>query len=904
MSVPAINEKLGRLERQQAQLDVFFRPRSVAVIGATDRAGSVGRTLLENLTAGAFHGAIYPVNAKRSEVLGHRAWPNVKSLPERPDLAVIITPAATVPDLVGECAAAGVRGAVVISAGFREAGEEGRALEQEILKRKGNMRVVGPNCLGVMCPGSGLNATFAHGMALGGNVAFISQSGALLTAILDYSFEEKIGFSAFISMGSMLDIGWADMIDYLAEDTHTKSILLYMESIGDARAFVSAAREAALSKPILVIKAGRSEAAAKAAASHTGALSGSDEVLDAAFRRCGVLRVTSIADLFYMAEVLGRQPRPAGNRLSIVTNAGGPAVLAADALVAGGGQLAQLTEPTVEALNALLPPHWSHNNPVDVLGDADAERYAKAIEIVARDPASDGLLVILTPQGMTRPAQVAELVKDAARPASKPILSSFMGGADVALGNDILNRAGIPTFRFPDTAARVFNYMARFSENLKALYETPVAVGDDVPSYPAEAAAILEGARARGRTLLTEYESKRLLAAYGIPTVRTEVALSEEESVRRASEIGYPVVLKLHSETVTHKSDVGGVHLNLKSEAEVRAAWQAMAGVTGFDGVTVQPMAKLDGYELILGASVDPQFGPVLLFGSGGRLVEVYKDRALGLPPLNSTLAQRLMERTRIFRALLGVRGRGPVDLHALQGLLVRFSRLVVEQRWIREIDINPLLVSETSQLALDARVLIYEAGTPVTALPRTAIRPYPSRYVKETVLKDGSPVIVRPIRPEDEPLIARFHSTLSDQSVYFRYFHYINLTQRVSHERLTRICFNDYDRQMALVAEAGGEILGAARFTRLRATQSAEFAMVISDRCQRRGLGQLLLGQLVDVARREGLESLTGETLPENRPMIGLARKLGFQAQENLEEGTVKLFMLLQEPAKEPAAR
>jgi len=664
-----------------------------------------------------------------------------------------------------------------------------------------------------------------------------------------------------------------------------------MEPIGDAQAFVSAAREAALTKPILVIKAGRSEAAAKAAASHTGALSGSDEVLDAAFRRCGVLRVSSIADLFYMAEVLGRQPRPAGNRLTIVTNAGGPAVLAADALVAGGGQLAQLTEPTVEALNALLPPHWSHNNPVDVLGDADAERYARAIEIVARDPASDGLLVVLTPQGMTRPAQVAELVKDAARPASKPILSSFMGGADVELGNDILNRAGIPTFRFPDTAARVFNYMARFSEDLKALYETPVAVGDNVPSYPAEAAAILESARSRGRTLLTESESKQMLAADGIPTVRTEVALNETEAVRWAGEIGYPVVLKLHSETVTHKSDVGGVHLNLKSEGEVGAAWQAVSGVTGFDGATVQPMAKLDGYELILGASVDPQFGPVLLFGSGGRLVEVCKDRALGLPPLNSTLAQRLMERTRIFRALLGVRGRGPVDLQALQGLLLRFSRLVVEQRWIQEIDINPLLVSETSQLALDARVLIYEAGTPVTGLPRTAIRPYPSRYVKETSMKDGEPVIVRPIRPEDEPLMAHFHSTLSDQSVYFRYFHYINLTQRVSHERLTRICFNDYDRQMALVAEAGGEILGAARFTRLRATQSAEFAMVVIDRCQRRGLGQLLLGQLVDVARREGLESLTGETLPENRPMIGLARKLGFEAQKDLEEGTVKLF-------------
>lgn len=893
MSLP-VNEKLGRLARQQAQLDVLLRPRSVAVIGATDRPGSVGRTLLENLSAASFAGKIYPVNAKHSEVLGFPAFQSIKALPARPDLAVIVTPAHTVPELIGECAAAGVPGAVVISAGFREAGEEGRVLEQQILERKGSMRVVGPNCLGVMCPSSGLNATFAHGMALPGNVAFISQSGALLTAILDYSFEEKIGFSAFVSMGSMLDVGWADMIDYLAEDPHTKSIMIYMESIGDARAFVSAAREAALAKPILVIKAGRSEAAAKAAASHTGALSGSDEVLDAAFRRCGVLRVDSIADLFYLAEVLGRQPRPSGPRMSIVTNAGGPAVLAADALVSGGGQLAKLTEPTIAALDELLPPHWSHNNPVDVLGDADADRYGKAVEIVAKDPASDGLLVILTPQGMTAPAQVAERVKSAARPGNKPILSSFMGGADVALGNDILNRAGIPTFRFPDTAARVFNYMAQFSENLKLLYETPVSVGDDVPSLPAAAAAILESARAAGRTLLTEFESKQLLASYGIPTVRTEVARSEAEAVQLAVTIGYPAVLKLHSETVTHKSDVGGVHLNLKNEDDVRAAWRAMAGTTGFDGVTVQPMAKLDGYELILGASVDPQFGPVLLFGSGGKLVEVYRDRALALPPLNSTLALRLMERTRIFKALLGVRGKGPVDMRALEGLLVRFSRLVVEQRWIREIDINPLLVSESGLLALDARVLLYPPDTAAQALPRVAIRPYPARYIFNAALRDGTPVTVRPIRPEDEPLIAQFHTTLSDESVYFRYFHYMNLNQRVSHERLTRICFNDYDRQMALVAIAENEILGVVRFTRLRATKCAEFAMVVSDRCKRRGLGELLLRQAVDVARREGLEALTGDILPDNRPMINLARKVGFSAEEKLDEGTVKVYLPL----------
>ncbi len=877
------------------QLDAFFRPRSVAVIGATARVGSVGRTLLENITSASFAGRVYPVNGKYRQVLGLAAFESVRALPERPDLAVIATPAATVPDLIGECAAAGIPGAVVISAGFREAGESGRALEREMLARKGLMRVVGPNCLGVMCPSFKLNATFAHGMALAGSVAFLSQSGALLTAILDYSFEEKIGFSAFVSMGSMIDVGWADMIDYLAEDPRTKSIMLYMESVGDAHAFVSAAREAALSKPILVIKAGRSQAAAKAAASDTGALSGSDEVLDAAFRRCGVLRVESIADLFYMAEVLGKQPRPAGARLTIVTNAGGPAVLAADALVAGGGQLTQLSEQTLTALDALLPPHWSHNNPVDVLGDADAERYGRAVEIAANDPASDGLLVILTPQGMTASAEVAERVKAAPRPANKPILSSFMGGADVALANDSLNRAGIPTFRYPDTAARVFNYMAQFSENLKSLYETPQAVDGDFLSFPADAAAILAAVRASGRTLLTEFESKKLLTAYGIPTVRTELAKSADDAAHWAGVIGYPVALKLHSETVTHQTDVGGVHLNLHSEGGVRAAWRAMAPLTGFDGATVQPMVRLDGYELILGSSVDSQFGPVLLFGSGGRLVEVYRDRSLTLPPLNSTLALRMMERTRIFTALLGVRGRGPVDLRALEGLLVRFSRLVTEQTWIREIDINPLLVGESVQLALDARVLVYPAATPADALPRVAIRPYPARHVRQSALKDGTAITVRPIRPEDEPLMVRFHATLSDQSVYYRYFHFLNLNQRVSHERPTHICFIDYDRQMALVAEAAGEILGVARFIRIRDIKSAEFAMVVSDGRQRLGLGELLLRQLIDVARNEGVSALTGDTLPENRPMIALARKAGFNAKDDRAAGNVKLFLALE---------
>jgi acetyltransferase len=745
------------------RLGMFFAPKNVAVIGATDNPASVGRTVLRNLISSPFGGAVFPINPKHSSVLGIRAYPNIGSISEPADLAVIVTPARSVPEVICECVAAGVRGAVVIPAGFKEIGPEGADLERQIMEqaRRGKLRVIGPNCLGVMSPVTGLNATFAGAMARPGDVAFISQSGALCTAVLDWSLKEMIGFSAFVSTGSMLDVGWGDLIDHLGDDPRTRSIVIYMESIGNARSFLSAAREVALSKPIIVIKAGRTEAAAKAAASHTGALAGSDDVLEAAFRRSGVLRVTTISEIFYMTEVLARQPRPRGPRLMIVTNAGGPGVLATDALIADGGQLAELSEPAMDALNRILPPHWSHNNPIDVIGDAGPDRYAAAVDIAAKDPNSDGLLVIMTPQGMTSATDIAEKLKPYANLEGKPILASWMGGAEVAAGASILNRANIPTFPYPDTAARAFHYMWRYSYNLKGLYETPTLADD--PSQAAldrpPADEIVANARRNGRTLLTEFEGKQLLAAYGIPTVETIVASSESEAVEAAGKIGYPVVVKLHSESITHKTDVGGVRLNLRDAAEVQDSWRSIlasvrdkAGAGHFLGVTVQPMLRLDGYEVILGSSVDAQFGPVLLFGSGGQLVEVYKDRALALPPLNSTLARRMMEQTRIFAAFRGVRGRPPVDLAALDQLLVRFSRLVVEQRWIREIDINPLLVSAERIVALDARVILYAADVREQDLPKLAIRPYPAQYVWTFAMEDSAAVTLRPIRPEDEP--------------------------------------------------------------------------------------------------------------------------------------------------------
>jgi acetyltransferase len=892
-------------------LDPFFEPETVAVIGATENPGTVGRTVLWNLMSSPFGGTVFPVNPKRPGVLGIKAYPNIGAVPEKVDLAVVVTPAPSIPGIIRECVDAGVKAAVVISAGFKETGPAGAELERRVVEeaKRGNLRVIGPNCLGVMCPLSGLNATFARGMALPGHVGFISQSGALCTAVLDWSLREQVGFSAFLSIGSMSDVGWGDLIDYLGQDARTRSILIYMETIGDARSFLSAAREVALSKPILVIKPGRTEAAAKAAASHTGSLTGSDEVLDAAFRRAGVLRVNNIADLFYMAEVLAKQPRPKGPRMTIVANAGGPAVLATDALVMNGAEVAQLSHETMEALNQVLPAVWSHGNPVDIIGDAAPERYAKALEIVAKDPNSDGLLVILTPQAMTDPTRTAEMLRPYAQIEGKPVLASWMGGTEVAAGEEILNRAGIPTFPYPDTAARAFVYLSRFSHILRGLYETPIVpTGEQAEVHRARAEAIIHGARNAGRTVLTEFESKQLLSTYGIPIAETYVARSDEEAIALAGKIGYPVVLKLFSETITHKTDVGGVQLNLRDVNAVRAAYKAIetsvsekAGREHFQGVTVQPMIRHFGYELILGSSIDPQFGPVLLFGMGGQLVEVFKDRALALPPLNSTLARRMMERTKIYTALKGVRGRPPVDLAGLEQLLVRFSQLVVEQPWIKEIDINPLLASPERLIALDARVVVHGREVTAEQLPRVAIRPYPTQYVSPWTLKDGTEVLIRPIRPEDEPLLVKFHETLSDRTVYMRYLHVIKLSQRVAHERLTRICFIDYDREMALVVEhkdpATGEpqVIAVGRLKKAYGTRDAEFAILITDEFQARGLGGELLRRLIQIARDEGVGRVVADILPDNLPMQRVCENLGFKLSRSVDDPVVKAELILE---------
>lgn len=884
MEDDSFDPSMNFLHRQNLQLDRIFQPKTVAVIGATEKPGSVGLTVMQNLMATSFGGEVIPVNPTRPTVLGVKAYPDVKSIPKEVELAVIVTPAKSVPAIIEACVEKKVPAAVIISAGFKEMGPPGIELEKQIitLARKGKMRIIGPNCLGIMNPNTGLNATFAAGMALKGNIAFVSQSGALCTAVLDWSLREKVGFSAFVSIGSMLDVNWGDLINYFGNDPWTKSILIYMESIGDPRSFLSAAREVALSKPIILIKAGRSAESAKAAASHTGSLAGSDEALTAALRRVGVLRVDTIADLFGMAEVLGKQPRPKGPHLSIITNAGGPGVIATDALIMHGGQLAEISPESMNAYNALLPAPWSRNNPIDILGDASPDIYAKAIDIAFKDPNTEGVLVILTPQDMTDPTATAEKLQGFAH-LDKPILASWMGADSVQKGDAILSAAGIPTFEYPDMACQTFASMWQHTYNLKGIYEVPTLPKDFLVEEK-RVEEIISQALKEKRTILDEYESKKILEAYHIPTVPTHVAKSAEEASDIAQKMQFPIVLKLYSRTITHKTDVGGVKLNLQNIEEVKKAYEEihasvkkLAGEHHFQGVTVQPMIKLDGYELILGSTVDEQFGPVLLFGSGGQLVEVYKDRSLALPPLTTTLARRMMEQTKIYQALQGVRGRKAVDLAKLEHLLVQFSRLVVEQSWIKECDINPLLASPDHLIALDARIILHDPDTKKEDLPKPAIRPYPTQYEEKWHLKDKTEVLLRPIRPEDEPMLIQFHKELSSETVRQRYLKAIHYNERVAHERMQRICFNDYDREIAIVAQYKSEILGIIRLSKIPGTGDATFSMTVKDQWQNKGLGTKLMEKILQIAAQEKVEHIVAHMLTENGQMQKLVKQFGF---------------------------
>lgn len=885
-------------------LEKIFRPQSVAVIGASDQPGKVGYTLLENLIAAGFPGAIYPVNAKRPSVQGLPAVAHVSDLASPPDLAVICTPAPTVPAVVRECGDLGVRGIVIISAGFREVGVAGKTLEEQIRRevaRYDGMRIIGPNCLGVIAPHSKLNASFAAATPSAGHVAFLSQSGALCTSMLDWALEEEIGFSYFVSVGNMLDVGVGDLIDYFGSDPTTDSIVLYVESISDARQFMSAARAFARHKPIVVYKAGRFAQSAKAAASHTGAMAGVDAVYDAAFQRAGAVRVSQVDDLFDCAELLARKRIPKGPRLAIVTNAGGPGVMATDALLARHGTLATLSDRSLAALNDALPSSWSHGNPVDVLGDAPPERLGQALDIVLSDEAVDAALVILTPQAMTDPTGAAKAAGEVASRHLKPVLAVWMGGPAVHEGIQALNRLGVPTYQTPEHAVRSFMYLVTYANNLETLYETPrdvpltfkvdrasarqrfgeLAAKINVP--PDSAAAGLE------RLILSEEDSKELLDAYGLPVALPARAASSEAAVEAAERIGYPVVLKISSPDITHKTDVGGVALNLTSAAQVRESFDSILRSARerrpdarLDGVTVQRMiAAPAGVEMILGAKQDPVFGAVILVGAGGVTAELFQDRALGLPPLNERLATRMLESLRSWPLLKGYRGRPAINVDRLIEIIMRFSYLVADFPEIVEIDVNPLLVAQDDAVALDARMVIdrQRLTTPVRPFSHLAIRPYPEQYVRQIELEGGSRALLRPIKPEDEPLWHELHSSCSPESIWSR-FRY--MFKETTHEMATRFCYLDYDRELAIVAEVQidgvKKLAGVASLAADPDHQMAEFAVLVADRWQSHHLGGMLTDYCLEIARDWQIRRITAETSPENARMLAIFRDRGFE--------------------------
>ncbi len=884
-------------EEPRHPLDAFFMPRAVAVIGATDKIDSVGRTVLWNLMSNPFGGTVYAVNPNRHQVLGMLAYPNIKSIPEPIDLAVIITPAPTVPYIIQECIECSVKGCIIISAGFSETGEAGKALEEEIRRiiHPNKIRVVGPNSLGIMNPIIGLNSAFAPHIAEKGTVGFITQSGAVGAAILDWSFHVKVGFSKFVSFGTMVDVNWADLIYYLGDDPYTKSIVIYMQALGDVRSFLSSAREVALHKPIILLKGGRTELGAKLARNtpyYVGGELCSDEVFSAALKRCGVLRVDNIQQLFDMATVLGKQPRPKGNRLAIISNAAGPSILATDALVAEGGEIANLDTNTINELNEILPPYWNHDNPVDLLANADPKRYARSAEVVLKDEGTDGLLVILTPQVMTKPLETAEELIKVKNPYKKPILASWMGGYKVEEGQQLLNNAGIPTLDYPDIAARVFQSMWHYSYQLKGLYETPSA-HEETSEYFAQkllAKNTIEYAVRQRQVILTPSATKDVLSAYGINLIETHIAHDETEAVHIAKNIGYPVVLRRVLLSGKVSADPGGVLLNLHDEEAVRKAYRALLDFVTegkdacvFPGIAVQPLVPRDGIEICIGSNVDPLFGPYIYFGSGGRMSFIFEDRAIGLPPLNTTLARRMIEDTEIYKALKAGKICKGFDIEKLEYLLVQISYMICEQRLIQGMEINPIVISPKRIVALNASILLYPLETPVEVFPKLAIRPYSNEDTYSWTSKKGTDVLLRPIRPEDENLMIRFHETLSDNTVYFRYFQLQPLHVRTQHERLTEICFVDYDRSIALVAieknKTTGEqsILGVGRIVKIHGTQDAEFALMISDLYQGHGLGTEMLRRLIQISRTEGVKRLYGTILPENRAMLRVCAKLGF---------------------------
>ena len=858
-------------------LDKIFEPASVAVIGASKKTGTMGCFLLNSLKQSGYKGKIFPINPKYKSLKDLRSYPSISDVESAIDLAVIATPIGKAPSLIQECVKNGVGGAIIISAGG----------EAEIKKEaaKSDIRIIGPNCMGIVSAGANLNASFTGMMPLPGKLAFVSQSGAICSSILDYSLKQAIGFQYFVSIGSMLDVDFGDMINYLGNDPQVSSIVLYIESLTNIRKFMSAARAVSRIKPIVVLKAGKSRAGARAASSHTGALAGEDAVYSAAFKRAGIVRVNTIEELFDCAELMAKQPIPKGQDLAIITNGGGPGVMATDALSDLGLEPVLLTPETIEHLNKFLPPFWSKGNPIDILGNASPERWRQTVNVCLKAREIDAMIIIFVPQTLSNAVTVATAIAEILDENSRmSVFAVWMGGENVEKGRQLLNKAGVPTYDTPERAVSAFMYMHSYARNLDMLQQIPSKMPRSLQFNHSEASKIIENGLEAGHKFMTEMESKALLKAYGIPVNQTEVAASVEESVAVAQKIGYPVALKIHSRDISHKSDADCVKLNLRHPDDVRTAFlKIMKNARNYNpnadllGVSIQPMLKRPDYELILGCKLDKDFGPAILFGMGGIMTEILKDRAIALPPLNRLLAQRLMESTRVFQMLKGFRNRAAAGLDLLEEILVRLSQLVTDFPEIEELDMNPMLLVEDRVVAVDARAII--KPTRIKSPLQLVISPYPNQYEMMATTKTGINILIRPIRPEDAPLMVELFRTLSPQTIYYRFFMSL---KTISHEMLVQLTQIDYDRDMALVAiqetEGKEQMLGVARIMTNPGGESPEFAVLVGDPWQGRGVGAKLMEHLLAIAGERQLESISGIILGANRNMLAFARKFGFE--------------------------
>jgi acetyltransferase len=880
----------------------MFDPKTIAVIGASETEGSVGRTIMDNAMASAGR-AVYPINPKHETILGLQAYKNIGDVPAEIDLAMVATPAATVPDVLEECVAAGVGGAIVVSAGFSETGAKGALLDKRIraILRDSPMRVIGPNCLGIIRPTVGLNASFLQINPEPGNIALISQSGALGTGMLDWAIDAHVGFSMFASVGGMVDVDFADLIDFLGEDEQTRSILIYMESIGDARRFMSAARGFARNKPIIVLKPGRYAESAAVALSHTGSMAGGDEIYEAAFRREGVVRVHEVADLFHAAAVLDSHRLPSGRDVAIITNAGGLGVMATDALVEHGGRLAPLSEETMTALNEALPPYWSHANPIDVLGDAGSDRFAAAVSACLAEESVNGILLFYTPQGNARPDEMAHRVAELVKDSEKPVITVLMGGETVRNGRRIFSDAGIPSYETPEDAVKTYLGMYRYSRNLELLYETPSELAVDLAPPRHNLEAMLRRTAKTGRLVLTEEESKRFLTTYGIPVVDQRIVKNVEEALSAAAEVGYPVVLKVVSHDITHKNASGGIELGLCSSSDLERGYAEMlarvaqrAPDATIEGVSVQKMVRNVDYELIVGMKKDRQFGSVIVFGAGGVRAEGLADFAVSLPPLNPVLARRMMEETRIYKSMQRPpRGVEPPDLAAIDELITMLSNLVVDFPEIAEIDVNPVVISNGIPIAVDARIIIDQSvldGKPES--PHLVITPYPTRFVTPWKLLDGTEVLLRPIRPEDEPMIDQMLSTMSEDALRDRFFDGVPV---FNHARLVRFTNIDYEREIAMVAEMTQKnrkrIIGVGRLMGDPERGFGEFTVIVHNEFHGRGLGFKLVDVIIGIAEEKGFAQIGGSIAADNQRMLTLTEELGFRV-ESTENGVTKVCL------------